>query len=243
MVTGSSRGIGRAVAVQLARQGADIWVHYLNNQEGAEETARMVRDAGGEAWVVKAHLKYPEEIEQLFSQVKEKHGRLDILINNAASGKLTSVMTLNKKGWEWCMDINARSALLTTQLAVPLMEAGKWGRVVNLTSLGSQRYIPDYAAIGASKAALEALTRYLAVELAPRGIVVNSVAGGLVDTDAIKNFPRRETMIENAQARIPMGRLGTPEDLARVVGFLCSDDAGWICGQTLIADGGYSLIS
>jgi len=242
LITGSSRGIGRATAIELARSGTNIWVHYLNNEAGAEETAHLVRKVGAQAWIVKAHIKHPSEIEAMFEKIRGESGYLDILVNNAASGKFSPVTMLNKKGWEWCMDINARAALLATQAAVPLMEGRTVARVVNITSLGSQRVIADYAAIGASKAALESLSRYLAVELAPLGITVNTVAGGLVDTDAIRNFPQREAMLENARSRIPKGRLGTPEDIARVVSFLCSKDASWICGQTIVADGGYSLL-
>jgi enoyl-[acyl-carrier protein] reductase III len=243
LITGSSRGIGRAIALELARRGADIVVHYLNNREAADEVSGLINAMGRKTWVVRAHVKHTEEIQTLFQTVRETVGHLDILINNAASGKLCSVMDLKVKGWEWTLDINARAALLASQHAVELMKGRTGCRIINLSSLGSQKYIPDYTAVGVSKAALEALTRYLAVELAPRGILVNTVSAGLVDTDAIKHFPGRETMLSNAKARVPLGRIGTTEDVAKVVAFLCSEDAGWICGQTIVADGGYSLIS
>lgn len=242
LVTGSSRGLGRAIAVVLAQRGINVWVHYLNNEVGAQETALLVRECGVEAFITKAHLRYPEEIQALFDEIEQKAGGVDILVNNAASGKFSTVLSLNQKGWEWCMDINARAVLQATQQAVRFMEKKGWGRVVNVTGMGSQRCIPDYAAIGASKAALEALTRYLAVELAPKGILVNAVASGTLDTDALKSFPDCEERLRNVRERIPTGRLGTPEDVAKVVAFLCSDDAGWICGQTIICDGGYGLI-
>ena len=243
LVTGSSRGIGRATVLELARRGADIVVHYLGNHEGAEAVAREVRDLGRNAYVVRAHLKHTEEIDNLFAEVKTKVGHVDILVNNAASGKLGPAMELKVKGWEWTLDINARAALLCSQHAARMMIDRGWGRIINLSSLGAERYVPDYIAVGVSKAALQAITRYLAVELAPKNILVNTVSAGLIDTDAIKHFPGREMMLANAKARIPSGRLGTPEDVAKVVAFLCSDDAGWICGQTLVADGGYSLVS
>ena len=243
LVTGSARGIGRAIALELARRGADVIIHYLNNREGAEAVAQEIQKLGRKSFTARAHLKLPDEIQSLFREVQEKAGYLDILVNNAASGKLCPTMEMKVKGWEWTLDINARAALLASQQAVPLMEKRGGGRIVNLSSLGAERYIPDYVAVGVSKAALQALTRYLAVELAPRKILVNTVSAGLVDTDAIKHFPGREQMISNAKARIPMGRLGTPEDIAKVVAFLCSEDAGWICGQTIVSDGGYSLIS
>lgn len=243
LVTGSSRGIGRATALELARRGADIIIHYLGNHEGAEHVAKEVRDLGRSAHIVRAHLKHAEEIDNLFEEVKSKVGRVDILVNNAASGKLGPVLDLKVKGWEWTLDINARAALLCSQKFAPGMIEKGWGRIINLSSLGAERYVPDYVAVGVSKAALQALTRYLAVELAPRGVIVNTVSAGLIDTDAIKHFPGREMMLANAKMRIPMQRLGTAEDVAKVVAFLCSEDAGWICGQTLVADGGYSLVS
>jgi enoyl-[acyl-carrier protein] reductase III len=243
LVTGSSRGIGRAISLELARRGADIIIHYLGNHEGAEKVAKEVRDLGRKAHIVRAHLKHVEEIDNLFEEVRQKVGHVDILVNNAASGKLGPVADLKVKGWEWTLDINTRAALLCSQRAAKLMESRGGGRIINLSSLGAERYIPDYVAVGVSKAALQALTRYLAVEFAPKGILVNTVSAGLIDTDAIKHFPGREMMMSNAKARIPMGRLGTAEDVAKVVAFLCSEDAGWICGQTLVADGGYSLVS
>jgi enoyl-[acyl-carrier protein] reductase III len=243
LVTGSARGIGRAIALELARRGADVFVHYLNNRDGAESVARQIESMGRQAFTLRAHLKHAEEIRALFQQVRERAGHLDILVNNAASGKLARASELNAKGWEWTMDINARAALLASQEAAALMAGRGGGRIVNLSSLGAERYIPDYVAVGASKAALQALTRYLAVELAPSGILVNTVSAGLVDTDAIKHFPGRDQMLANARSRVPMGRLGTPEDIARVVAFLCGEDSGWVCGQTIVADGGYSIVS
>jgi enoyl-[acyl-carrier protein] reductase III len=138
------------------------------------------------------------------------------------------------------MDINARSMLLMAQHAVPLME-GRSGKIVSITSMGSTRYIPTYGAVGASKAALETITRYLAMELGRKGINVNAVAAGVIDTDSLKMFPNREDLLEDAKSFTPKGRLAEPADIARVVALLCSDEADWICGQVIVADGGHSL--
>lgn len=138
------------------------------------------------------------------------------------------------------MNISARAFLLCAQEAVPLMKT-RGGRMIAISSLGSRKYLPNYTAIGTAKAALEAITRYLAVELAPLGIIVNAVCGGLIETSTLTHFSNRESMTADALLRCPHGRVGQPDDLASVVSFLCDGDAGWICGQTIVADGGYSL--
>lgn len=240
LVTGGGRGIGRAIVLELARRGADVVVNYLRNAEAAEQTAAEARALGVRAETVRCHIGEPEKVGAMFAQVREHFGALDILINNAASGVIRGALELEPRHWDWTMNINARGAWLCAREAVPLME-GRRGRIVNVSSLGSSRVLQEYVAVGVSKAALEALTRYLAVELAPRGIVVNAVAGGLVETDALRYFPHREEMLDSARARTPAGRMVQPEDLARVVAFLCSDDAEMIRGQVIVVDGGYSL--
>lgn len=239
-MTGGGRGIGRAICLELARRGADVAINYLRNQDSAERTADEVRALGVQAEAIRGHVGNPERIKKMFVEISERWGRLDILVNNAASGVIRSTLELEPRHWDWTLEINTRGAWLCAQHAVALMDRG--GVIVNLSSLGSQRVLPEYGAVGISKAALEALTRYLAVELAPRGIVVNAVAGGLVETDALRYFPNRGSMLEQARTRTPIGRMLEPEDLARVVAFLCSPDAATICGQTIIVDGGFSLV-
>lgn len=241
LVTGSSRGLGKAIALELATRGADLVVHYLSGEEGALDTARRAEEMGRRTWVVRGNVSNPQDIEQIFGAIAAKAGRLDILVSNAATGKLAPALEMTARGWEKTLDTNARAFLLCAQQAVPLME-GRPGHIIAISSQGARKYIPNYVAVGASKAALEAVTRTLAVELAPRGIRVNCVSTGVLDTDALKHFPTRDEMIRMAVEHTPMGRMGTPEDVAKVVAMLCSEDAAWICGQIIIADGGYSLL-
>ncbi len=243
LVTGGGRGIGRAIALRLAEQGVDVAINYHRNQQPAEEVAELIRKMGRRTLVMKANLAKPEEIDSLFAQIEQQWGGLDILINNAASGFNRPVMEQKVTGWDWTMNVNARAALLCAQRAVPLMRKRGGGWMVAISSPGSVRVMPDYVAVGMSKAALEALTRYLAVELAPEHIVVNAVAPGLVETDALKHFAvlQDPNVIPQAVERTPAGRLVTPQDVAGVVAFLCSPAAEMICGQVITLDGGFTL--
>jgi enoyl-[acyl-carrier protein] reductase III len=242
LVTGGGRGIGRAITLRLARLGADVLVNYLRNAEAAEETVKEARALGVRAETLRGHMGDPDKIEAMFDTIGEKFGALDILVNNAASGVIKPALELEPRHWDWTLNINARGAWLCARHAVPLM-AGRAGRIVNISSLGSVRVLGDYAAVGISKAALEALTRYLAVELAPLGIVVNAVAGGLVETDALRYFEHRDQMLAKARERTPAGRIVEPEDIAEVVAFLCQPAAEMIRGQVIVVDGGYSLLT
>jgi enoyl-[acyl-carrier protein] reductase III len=244
LITGSGRGIGRALALYFARNGADVVVNFFRNRAPAEETAREIEKLGRRALVVKADVGEIEDIEHLFAEVEKTFGGLDIFVHNAASGYNRPALKQKPKGWDWTMNINARALLFAAQRAVPLMEKRGGGSIVSITSAGSVRVLPDYVVVGASKAALEALTRYLAVELAPKNIIVNAVSPGLVETDAIKHFDiinKEAGLIEKAVAATPAGRLVTPEDVANVVGFLCSPAASMIRGQVIVVDGGYLL--
>ena len=244
LITGSGRGIGRAIALYFARHGADVVVNFFRNRAPAEETAREIEKLGRRALVIKADVGELEGIEHLFAEVEKQFGGLDIFVHNAASGYNRPAMEQKPKGWDWTMNINARALLFAAQRAIPLMEKRGGGSIVSITSAGSVRVLPDYVVVGASKAALESLTRYLAVELAPKNIVVNAVSPGLVLTDAITHFDAIHTeagIIEKAIADTPAGRLVTPEDVADVVGFLCSPAASMIRGQVIVVDGGYLL--
>jgi enoyl-[acyl-carrier protein] reductase III len=186
-----------------------------------------------------------EGIETLFAETEKEFGGVDILVCNAASGYNRPIMEQKMKGWDWTLNINARAALFCAQRAVPLMEKRGGGHIVNISSPGSFRVLPDYVLVGASKAALEALTRYLAVELAPKNIVVNAVSPGIVATDALKHFTTTrdvgdDVLAEKAKAT-PAGRLVTPADVAGLVAFLCSPAAEMIRGQTILMDGGITL--
>lgn len=245
LVTGSGRGIGRAIALHFARQGADVVVNWFRNREPAEETGAEISALGRQAVVVRADVGRPEGIEGLVNAAVENLGGIDILVHNAASGFNRPVMEQRVKGWDWTLNINARAALFLAQQVAPLMQARGGGAIVNISSAGAQRVLPDYVVVGASKAALEAVTRYLAVELAPMNIVVNAVSAGMVQTDALKHFPEMaenlEARFEEARERTPAGRLLTPEDIAGVVAFLCSPPAHMIRGQTIMIDGGATL--
>jgi enoyl-[acyl-carrier protein] reductase III len=239
LVTGSGRGIGRAIALKLASQGADIVVDFFRHRESAEQTARDVEALGVKAEVIRANVGDAAKIDELFDMIGNKFGRLDILINNAASGVGRPLADIDVKAWEWTMDINVRACLLCAQKAAKLME-GRGGKIVSMSSLGSRFVLPNYTVVGVSKAALEALTRYLAIELAPRGICVNAVAASAVETEALK-FYFKEGLVKDSRQVTPAGRMVIPEDVANVVAFLCSEEAFMIRGQTIIVDGGTSV--
>jgi enoyl-[acyl-carrier protein] reductase III len=241
LVTGGGRGIGRAIVLELARRGADVVVNYLRHGDAAAETAAQARALGVRAESVRGNVGDEQKIARLFDQVRERFGALDLLINNAASGVNRPALELSAHHWDWTVNINARGAWLCSKAAAPLMR-GRDGAIVNISSLGAGRVLADYFSVGVSKAALEAVTRYLAVELAPLGIRVNGVAGGLVATEALAAFGWGEQELEAARRRTPAGRLAEPLDLARVVLFLCGPEAHMIRGQTLVVDGGMSLL-
>lgn len=238
LVTGSGRGIGRAIALKLASQGVDIIVNFFRRREAAEQTAKDVEALGVKAEIIRANVGDPVKLNEMFDTIAAKFGRLDILINNAASGVGRSILDIDIKAWDWTMNINAKAPLLCAQRAAKLMERG--GKIINISSLGSSFVWPTYAVVGVSKAALEALTRYLAIELAPKGICVNAVAASAVDTEALK-FYIKQGLVKDTRQATPAGRMVTPEDVANVVAFLCSGEAFMIRGQTLIVDGGTSV--
>lgn len=240
LITGGSRGIGKAIALEFANRGADIAFNYLRSHEAAVEAQREIEEQGVRCLRLQAHLGKSDKVQDLFDAVDREFGRLDVLVNNAASGVQRSATELEEKHWDWAMNINAKAPWLCSIAASKLMKDG--GSIVNITSQGSQRVLPYYLSVGASKAALEALTRYLAVELAPMGISVNAVSGGYVDTGALDHFPNREKMLESG-SKTPVGRMVTAEDIAKVVAFLCTEDAAMIRGQVLVVDGGVTLIA
>lgn len=240
LVTGSSRGIGRAIALKLADNGADIVVNYVRKKNDAEDVAAQIKEKGCRAIAVRANMSEAEDIQKLVEAAKNEFGKIDFLVNNAVSAVLRPVAELTDRHVEYTLNINVKAFVALVQSALPYFtEQG--GSIVSITSLGSQRYLKGYGILGASKAAVESLTRTLAVELAPKGIRVNVVCGGPIDTDALRVLPDYEKLIAHTIKFSPGGRMGQPDDVAGVVSFLCSDDARWIYGQTLIVDGGLSL--
>lgn len=233
LITGASRGIGRAIALRLARPGGTVVVNYLQNEEAAQETARGVEARGAEARVVQGNVRSEADLKVLARSLDA----VDVLVHNAAVGALKPHDKLRTAHWDLTLESSARPMWLLTKLCTLAPGA----RVIGLSSLGSRRYIPGYAAMGAAKGALEALTHQLAVELAPQGVRVNTVCGGLVRTDALNYFPEGKAMLEAAEALTPLGRVGEPDDIAGVVELLCRPEAAWITGQVIVADGGLSL--
>ena len=247
LVTGGTRGIGRAIAERLAEAGADVAINYLRNKKPAEEAAAALRRHGGKVLLVKGNVADADVLDAMFGAVEKEFGGLDILVSNAASGVIKPALELTPKHWHWTMDINAAALLPLVQHATRLMDrkglgGDERGHVVAVSSLGAVRAIPNYAAIGASKAALESLVRHLAVELAPRGVRVNAVSAGVVDTEALQHFPNRERMLSEGTRRTPAGRLVEPRDVADAVLFLVSPLSSMVVGQTLVVDGGYSIV-
>ena len=238
LITGGSRGIGLAIALELASRGADIAFNYLRNHSAASSAVEAIEGHGVRCLRVRAHLGDEEKIDELFDAVESEYGRLDILVNNAATGVQRPALELEARHWDWTLNVNARAAWMCAVRAARLMPDG--GYVVNITSEGSRRVLPFYFSVGVSKAALEAVTRYLAVELAPQGISVNAVSGGYVDTGALDHFPNREQMLESGH-NTPVGRMVSAQDIAKTVAFLCSPDAEMIRGQVILVDGGLTL--
>ncbi|ASB87638.1 enoyl-[acyl-carrier-protein] reductase FabL [Bacillus sonorensis] len=242
LITGSSRGVGKAAALRLAKNGYNIVINYARSKKAAMETAEEIEQLGVKALVVKANVGQPAKIKDMFQQIEEAFGRLDVFVNNAASGVLRPVMELEESHWDWTMNINAKALLFCAQEAAKLMEKTGGGHIVSISSLGSIRYLENYTTVGVSKAALESLTRYLAVELASKNIVVNAVSGGAIDTDALKHFPNREELLEDARKNTPAGRMVEIGDMVDAIEFLTSGKADMIRGQTIIIDGGRSLL-
>jgi enoyl-[acyl-carrier protein] reductase III len=236
-VTGGSRGIGKAIALRFAELGAArVAIGYLRNDRAAEQTAVEIRGLGAEPALVRGNIAG----ERVLGQI-EALGPLDVVVHNAATGVIRPALEVEEKHWDWTLSANARALLSVTRAAAPSMPPG--ASIVGISSLGSTRVLENYVLVGTSKAALESLVRYLAVELAPKGIRVNAVSAGLIETDALTHFPNREQMLEAARERTPAGRMVEPGDVADAVAFLCSPEAEMVRGHTLVVDGGFSLLA
>jgi enoyl-[acyl-carrier protein] reductase III len=237
LVTGGTRGIGKAIALRFASLGArKVALGYLRNDSAAESAADELRAAGAEPVLVRGNVASDRVVEEFAS-----HGPYGVVVHNAATGVIRSALETEDKHWDWTLATNARALLSLARACAPQMDPGS--SIVGISSLGSMRVLENYVLVGTSKAALESVVRYLAVELAPRGIRVNAVSAGVVETEALDHFPNREQMLHAAQARTPAGRMVEPDDVAGAVAYLCSPDAEMVRGQTLIIDGGYSLLA
>jgi enoyl-[acyl-carrier protein] reductase III len=233
LVTGGTRGIGLAIALRLVRDGASRAVlGYMRNDAAAAEAAEQIQAAGADVVLVRGEVSKEQVVSELAS-----HGPYRVVVHNAATGVIRQALETTDHHWDWTLNANARALLALARATAPSMPAGS--SIIGISSLGSQRVLPNYVLVGASKAALEAVVRYLGVELAP-AIRVNAVSGGVVDTGALDHFPNREEMLRSVE-RTPAGRLVEADDIAGAVSFLCSSDAAMLCGQTIVVDGGFSL--
>jgi enoyl-[acyl-carrier protein] reductase III len=235
-VTGGSRGIGKAIALRFAALGATrVAIGYMRSDAAAEATAAELQALGAEPVLIRGNISSDRVLEEVALL-----GALDVLVHNAATGVIRPALETEDKHWDWTLTANARALLALTRVVAPQMPPGS--SIIGISSLGAQRVLDNYTLVGTSKAALEALIRYLAVELGPRGIRANAVSGGVVETGALEHFPNREAMLSMGASN-PAGRLVAPEDIAGAVAFLCSPEAEMIRGQTLIVDGGYSTLA
>ena len=236
-VTGGSRGIGKAIALRFAQLGAArVAIGYLRNDRAAEAAAEELSAAGAEPVLVRGNVSSERVLREVAAL-----GPLTALVHSAATGVIRPALEIEKKHWDWTLDANAYALLALTKAAAPQMRPGS--SIVAISSLGSARVLENYIVVGTSKAALESLVRYLAVELAPQGIRVNAVSAGVVETEALDHFPNKDEMVRRGIERSPTGRLVEPEDLANAVVWLCSPEAEMVRGHTLVVDGGFSLLA
>src|SRR2546423_1003584 len=237
VVTGGTRGIGKAIALRLMSEGAKrVVLGYMRNDKAAESAAEEIRAAGAEPVLVRGNIASEKVIAEIAS-----HGPYAAVVHNAATGVIEPALETEDRHWDWTLNANARALLSLARACAPDMASGS--SIVAISSLGAQRVLENYVLVGTSKAALESVVRYLAVELAPRGIRVNAVSAGVVETEALDHFPNREQMLAAGRSRTPAGRLVEPDDVAGAVAFLCSPNSEMGRGPTLIVDGGYSRLA
>ncbi len=244
LVTGSSRGIGRATILKLAEAGSDVCITYLNSPRNARELAEEVGRMGSRAIVVKVDMSEAEDIEALCEIVGGEFGKLDILISNAAGGGFRPLLDSSLSQFDYAMRINVRAPMLLAQYAIPLLEKSTQERakLITMSSLGGTRAMPMYGLIGTAKGALESMTRHLALELGSRGVNVNCVCAGLVDTGALSYMPNKDAVFKARRERSLVGGTDlTPQEVAGVILFLSSPFADKIQGQTIVVDGGASI--
>jgi enoyl-[acyl-carrier protein] reductase III len=242
LVTGAARGFGKAIALRLAKEGVTVVVNYRRSKSDAQSVVEEIETLGGKAISLRGDVGDDNALDTLFEGIKSELGRLDILVSNAAFGIPGSVMESTRKYWDLTMSSSAYSLPALAQRAVPLMPNG-WGRIISMTSHGGQKALEAYGLMGAAKGALESLTRALAVELAPKGILVNGILAGVSDTKSLRSVPDAEKLLRYVEERAPLKRLVQAEDVADVAAFLCSDQARMICGQFIVVDGGLSILA
>jgi 3-oxoacyl-[acyl-carrier protein] reductase len=236
LVTGGSRGIGRAISLLLAEQGAKVAVNYRANAEAAQKVVECIAAGGGEAIAVQADVRSQDQVTDMVKEVIDAFGRLDILVNNAGLRKDTLLIRMKEEDWDLVMETNAKGTFLCTKAVQRQMMRQRWGRIINITSVSGLAGNPGQANYSAAKAALVGFTKTVAKEMASRGITCNAVAPGFVLTDLTVDLG--EAMFEGIKAACPLGRLGEAREIASAVAFLASDEAAYITGQVLSVDGG-----
>lgn len=239
LITGGSQGLGFVLAKDLASRGTNIIFNYMRSHDKARMAEEIINQYGVECLKIQCNLNNPISIEKMFKKIQTNFPSLDILINNAASGIQKPLLEQSEKDWDWTLNINTRAPWLCSKNAIHMMKSG--GTIINITSLGSSKVLPYYSTIGISKAGIESLTRYMAIELAPKGISVNAISPGYIDTRALRQFPNWEDMLNKTNEN-PTQRTLEAQDIANVVSFLCSEAASMIRGQVIVVDGGYSLL-
>jgi 3-oxoacyl-[acyl-carrier protein] reductase len=237
VVTGASKGIGAAIAERLAADGASVIVNYSSSPEGANAVVAKIKAAGGEAKAVGADVSKPAEAKRLVAAAVSEFGRLDILVNNAGVYEFAPLQDVTEKHFDRMFNLNVRGLVFATQAAVAAFGDHE-GSIVNIGSVASQLAPPNASVYSATKGALDVLTRSLASELGPRKIRVNAVLPGAVDTEGARNLAEFDQMLAGLLPRTPLGRIGQPDDIARVVSLVVSEDAHWITGQIMEAAGG-----
>ena len=236
LITGGSRGIGRAIALQLASQGMRIAVNYVRDADAAAEVVQRVEEAGSQAVALQGDVTKSEDVERLFAQTAEAFGPVEVLVNNAGIIRDSLLMRMSDEDWDSVVDLDLRSVFLCTRAGIRTMVRGRWGRVINIGSIVGLRGNPGQANYAAAKAGLVGFTQSVAKEVASRNITVNCVAPGYVETDIVEDLPQE--LKNYIMERVPVGRFGRPEEISGLVGFLASDAASYITGQAIAVDGG-----
>ena len=236
LVTGAGMGIGQGIALELARQGAAVVVHYAGSKKGAEETVAQIQSGGGKAHAVQGDLRFVDECAKVVDTAVEFLGGLDVLVNNSGVTRAQDFLDTTEALYDEMFDLNMKGYFFCAQRAVPTMLERGRGSIINITSVHGGGGAPNHAAYAGTKGAIIGFTRSLAIELAPHGIRVNAIGPGVVEVP--RYFDNPDYTTETGNAWVPIGRVGTPADIGSAVAFLASDAAGWITGQTLYVDGG-----
>ena len=239
LVTGGSRGIGRGIALRLASEGVKVGVNYNTGAAQAHEVVEEITSGGGEAIAIQADISKQSQVTDMFRTILERWERIDILVNNAGIRKDRLLMRMTTEEWDSAINVNLKGAYFCTKAALPQMARQRRGRIINMSSVVGVAGNPGQANYSASKAGLIGLTKTVAKEMARRNITANALAPGYIITSMVEELS--ENLRSQVLARVPMGRLGTPEDIAGLVAFLCSDEASYITGQVIRVDGGLAI--